>query len=214
MNLVLDTVQGFLAARLPRGTAATVVKGLHCAPSTPVGGLDVVGLREVTAHVEAAFKTFAPKLGIAPVGELKALLTLGLPPPPTRERLVVANDADVLHAQRICQRLTRGAFGLSDSTRLVTAVSELARNIYMYAKTGEVTQTVSEEAGRFVFKVVASDRGPGIPNLDSILAGGYVSRTGLGRGLLGTKALLDTFDIQTRPGLGTTITGIKRTRTR
>ncbi len=214
MDLVLDTVSQFLSKRVPPLAANTIIKQLNCPASTPVGSLDVVMLRELTSQIETGLKTFAGKAGPGMGIELRKLLTSGLPASARKERIVVRNDSDVLTCQRTCQRLTRGFFSVSDATRLITAVSELARNIYTYAGTGEVTLSLSEEKQGITFRVVAQDQGPGIANLDTILSGNYTSKTGLGRGILGTRALLDTFDIQTKIGRGTTVTGSKVARAR
>jgi serine/threonine-protein kinase RsbT len=87
--------------------------------------------------------------------------------------------------------------------KVVTAVSELARNIARYSRGGRLRFSVDPH--EVVIIVVADDDGPGIPNLDEILAGQYRSRTGLGRGLLGSRDLADRFDIRTSPE-GTTVT--------
>lgn len=86
--------------------------------------------------------------------------------------------------------------------KVVTAVSELARNIARYSVGGRIRIRV--DTGDESIIVVAEDEGPGIPNLDEILSGGYRSRTGLGRGLLGSRQLADEFDIRTAPE-GTTV---------
>jgi anti-sigma regulatory factor (Ser/Thr protein kinase) len=106
----------------------------------------------------------------------------------------------------------RRLFKSTDVVRVATAVSELARNIYMYAGTGRVTLEVRTEAlHSAVFSVVAEDRGAGIPHLASVLNGTYRSTTGLGRGLRGAQSLLDALTIDTGPS-GTTVRGHRRTR--
>lgn len=96
------------------------------------------------------------------------------------------------------------AFSVVGRTRLVTAVSELARNIVLYAKEGQIELLpVASPAG---ITVTASDRGPGIANLEQIMVGDYKSRLGMGLGLRGVKRLADRFEIQTAPGQGTTVT--------
>ena len=94
----------------------------------------------------------------------------------------------------------------------MTTSEEFARNIYMYAKRGELRLKVSEDDQGIRFDLSASDQGPGIPNVELILSGKYVSKTGLGRGLFGTKAMLDTLDIQSSAETGTVIRGMKRAR--
>jgi signal transduction histidine kinase len=84
----------------------------------------------------------------------------------------------------------------ADQTRIATAVSEIARNAFRYARGGEVAFAVDADARpqRFVVRVV--DAGPGIPRLDDILAGRYRSGTGLGKGIVGARRLVDHFDIR------------------
>jgi serine/threonine-protein kinase RsbT len=95
------------------------------------------------------------------------------------------------------------AFSVVGRTRLVTAVSELARNIVLYAREGQIELLpVASPAG---ITVTASDRGPGIANLEQIMVGDYKSRLGMGLGLRGVKRLADRFEIHTAPGQGTTV---------
>ncbi len=90
-------------------------------------------------------------------------------------------------------------------TKVVTAVSELVRNAVMYGGGGEVTLRNLPAPARG-FEAVVRDQGPGIPNLEEILAGRYRSKSGRGVGLRGAKALADELEIETRIGAGTTIT--------
>jgi serine/threonine-protein kinase RsbT len=89
--------------------------------------------------------------------------------------------------------------------KVTTIVSELARNIVLYAQRGniEIGFNHLERKGQIV--VTAVDNGPGIPNLNQIMGGQYQSRTGLGKGILGTKRLADSFHISTS-NQGTSIT--------
>ncbi len=86
-----------------------------------------------------------------------------------------------------------------DQTRLATAVSELARNAYVYAGGGTIAfDLVSDEAGGSLV-VTVEDHGPGIPNVDGILRGEYRSKTGLGVGLVGSQRLVDLLEVTTSP---------------
>lgn len=109
------------------------------------------------------------------------------------------NHARVL-AREICNLVEVRGY---QAQKVVTAVSELARNITRYTDGGRLRFRVDATAEAII--VVAEDDGPGIPNLEEILSGGYKSRSGLGRGLLGSRQLADHFDIQTAPE-GTTVT--------
>ena len=85
----------------------------------------------------------------------------------------------------------------------MTAVSELARNIVLYAGEGQIElKLLTSPQG---LSVVARDHGPGIANLEQIMAGDYKSRLGMGLGLRGVKRIADRFEIQTAPGQGTTV---------
>ncbi|AEU38254.1 ATP-binding protein [Granulicella mallensis] len=85
-------------------------------------------------------------------------------------------------------------FEHQDQIRLATAASELARNAFRYAESGAVDFSVTN-ADPQVFVISVTDKGAGIPNLTEILDGRYVSKTGLGMGLIGTKRLMDHFHI-------------------
>ncbi len=108
--------------------------------------------------------------------------------------------------------MLRGFFGGTDCVRLTTVISELARNIYMYAANGDIDLSVADEGRRVRLEVIATDRGPGIANVDEVLSGNYMSKTGLGKGLLGAKRIFDEFHIETAPSRGTTVRGMKRSR--
>jgi serine/threonine-protein kinase RsbT len=107
------------------------------------------------------------------------------------------NDISVVRneARRVCEEV--GAEGYTIQ-KVTTIVSELARNIVSYAERGTLELIPEDEPDRKMV-VRASDQGSGIPNLELILSGHYRSKTGLGRGLLGTKRLADHFDIKTGP---------------
>ena len=97
-------------------------------------------------------------------------------------------------------------FSASAQVKIATVISELARNILTYAQTGEIRLEVGVRAGRVMMEVQAHDHGPGIDDVEGILAGHYRSRTGLGQGLRGSKRLVDEFDVQTGRGKGTSVT--------
>lgn len=123
-------------------------------------------------------------------------------------RIPITKDQDV--ARAVLEGTRRAAeLGLDQVTRqkVSTAISELARNIIKYAGgKGAVTiRTVTEE-GRSGLEVVAADRGPGIENLEEALEDHFSSSGTLGLGLPGVRRLMDEFDIQSEPGVGTTVT--------
>jgi serine/threonine-protein kinase RsbT len=94
------------------------------------------------------------------------------------------------------------------SVKVATAVSELARNIIFYAGKGFVElRSVKDDKGVVGLQIIATDEGPGIPpeKLKEIWAGTYKSQRGMGKGLVAVKKLVDDFDLDTRPGIGTTV---------
>lgn len=138
---------------------------------------------------------------IAELGELD------LAAPAAREIIVeIRGEEDVLRARSAGRELCIENM-VSDVllTKIVTAISELGRNIVRYAGQGEITVRSVVSPLRAI-EIVARDQGPGISNLQDILSGKYKSRHGMGAGLRGTKALMDVFDVKTAPGAGTTVT--------
>jgi signal transduction histidine kinase/CheY-like chemotaxis protein len=109
------------------------------------------------------------------------------------------HERHVVHArQRARDIAALLGFEHQEQIRLATAASELARNAYRYASNGAVEFLVRGAASQ-LFVISVTDSGPGIANLPEILDGKYVSRTGLGRGIVGTKRLMDHFEINTSP---------------
>jgi serine/threonine-protein kinase RsbT len=110
-------------------------------------------------------------------------------------RILSENDIGVVRneARRICEEVGAGSYTVQ---KVTTIVSELARNIVSYASSGTLEIVpITSQARRIILR--ATDNGPGIPNLELVLSGKYRSKTGLGRGLLGTKRLADQFNVST-----------------
>lgn len=130
------------------------------------------------------------------------------------ERISIESDADVVTARQRARALAVGLdMPSTDQTLLATAISEVARNITAYAQRGEVLlELVRDRNGRRGIRVVARDEGPGIENLERALTDGYTTGGGLGLGLPGARRLVDEFEIETAPGVGTTVTLVKWTR--
>lgn len=109
------------------------------------------------------------------------------------------HERHVVHArQRARDIAALLGFEHQEQIRLATAASELARNAFRYAANGEVEFLVRGNLSQ-LFVISVTDAGPGIANLSEILDGRYVSRTGLGKGIVGTKRLMDHFQISTSP---------------
>ncbi|HEX6373613.1 MAG TPA: ATP-binding protein [Longimicrobium sp.] len=120
-------------------------------------------------------------------------------------------DADVVSArQRAREVAERLGLDGQDQVRFATAVSEVARNAVRYARDGRIEFDVDGAPGEQHLVARVSDSGPGIPHIDQVLDGSYVSRTGMGMGLIGTRRLMDRFSVRTAPGEGTTVELAKR----
>lgn len=95
---------------------------------------------------------------------------------------------------------------LVDQTKIVTAASELARNLLIYGGGGVVTLDLLREGARHGVRALFADEGPGIPNVDLALRDGYTSGGGMGLGLGGARRLVNEFELDTAPGQGTRVT--------
>jgi serine/threonine-protein kinase RsbT len=121
-------------------------------------------------------------------------------------RVEVLNDSDIVAARMYGRELAvQMGFPSGPATLIATAISELARNILLYAHRGEITLTPLRVASRRGLMVVARDRGPGIPDVDRALQDGYSTSGRLGLGLPGVRRLVDEFSLETRSGQGTTV---------
>ena len=128
-------------------------------------------------------------------------------------RVAIRTDADVVTARQEARAMGAGlGFSSTDLTLLATAISEVARNITTYAGEGEVTLRVLTENGRQGIEVLAVDDGPGIADVELAMQDGYTTGNGLGLGLPGTRRLVDEFELQTEPGVGTRIRLVKWSR--
>jgi serine/threonine-protein kinase RsbT len=125
-------------------------------------------------------------------------------------RIVVSSGADIVTARLEGRQLAAQAgFNGSDLTVIATAISEVARNIVEYARTGEITLRIVQEANKKGLSVEARDEGPGIVNIDLAMQDGYSTGRGLGLGLPGTRRLMDDFQITSKVGKGTTVVATK-----
>ena len=128
-------------------------------------------------------------------------------PPPGQETVVaIRTDSDVLAARQAGRALAqRVGLSSTDQTVVATIISELARNILLYAKPGTLSIGAEESNGRRGVVVVAKDRGPGIPDVERAMQLGYSTSNSLGLGLPGVSRLGDEFQIVSRVGKGTVV---------
>ena len=127
---------------------------------------------------------------------------------PIRLLTVALNvQSDVVGArQRARQIASLLGFDTREQTRIATSVSEIARNAFRYAGGGRVEFEIEGESAPQLLVVRVSDDGPGIERLEEVMDGSYHSSSGMGIGLIGSKRLMDRWDVHSSPGLGTTVT--------
>jgi len=106
---------------------------------------------------------------------------------------------------RVRATAVQQGFGIVDQTKLVTAASELARNVLRYAERGRMVVEELSDGQRRGVRVTFEDDGPGIANLDLALSDGYSTGDSLGIGLPGAKRLVDDLTIDSALGRGTTV---------
>ncbi|OQR28342.1 anti-sigma regulatory factor [Pseudomonas sp. Bc-h] len=121
-------------------------------------------------------------------------------------------EQDVVLARQTARKLAQECgMRLIDLTKLVTAVSELARNTMVYGGGGDMDWQIVEDGARTGLRLTFRDEGPGIPDLKLAMTDGWTSGGGLGLGLTGAKRLVDDFELDTAPGAGTRVTICKWT---
>jgi serine/threonine-protein kinase RsbT len=126
--------------------------------------------------------------------------------PGVLEQLRLAHTDDVLRVRQAARRWAVDlGFGIVDQTKIVTAVSELARNQVVYGGGGSVVAEVLETERRAGLRITFADEGPGIADVQQALTDGFGTGTGLGLGLGGARRLMDEFSIDSQVGKGTTV---------
>jgi len=121
-------------------------------------------------------------------------------------RVEINSDQDIVVARQKGRGLANElGFSSGDATLIATAISELARNIVSYARTGEIKLKGIHGSSRIGILVIAADDGPGIIDIRQALRDGFSTSGSLGLGLPGVRRLMDEFEITSQPGKGTTV---------
>ncbi len=125
------------------------------------------------------------------------------------KRFSIKSVVDVVKARRsgLMIALEMG-FHQAEANKVAVVISELGRNIELYADEGAITVTTFRDR----IRIVAQDHGPGIPDVERVLRGGYTTSKGMGLGVSGSNRLMDEFNVDSVVGEGTTITAVKRLR--
>lgn len=128
----------------------------------------------------------------------------------TQSYVKILNEWDIVAARQVGRNVAKElGFGTVDQARITTTISELARNIYLYAGQGEIGIEKLWDNGRTGLRIIAEDKGPGISDIRRVMEDGYTTSGGLGAGLPGVKRLMDEFEIDSEVGVGTKITTTK-----
>jgi len=121
-------------------------------------------------------------------------------------RVPIRQGGDIITARQQGRAVAAQlGFSSTDQTLIATAISEVARNILLYAQRGEIIVRPVQN-GKSGITIIAHDEGPGIPDINLALRNGYSTSNSLGLGLPGTKRIMDEFTIVSEVGKGTTIT--------
>lgn len=120
--------------------------------------------------------------------------------------MAIRYEQDVVAVRQKARQVAAAVgFDGQDQTRIATAISELARNAFMYARGGAVEFFIEGQRAPQLLVMRVSDRGPGIADVDAVLSGRYRSATGMGLGMAGARRLVDRFEVTSSIGEGTTV---------
>ena len=128
-------------------------------------------------------------------------------------RVQIDDESGILKARQTARAVAADlGFDLTSQTLIATAISELARNILKYARSGEILVRPAARNGALGITIIAADKGPGIADSALAMTDGFSTGQGLGLGLPGTKRLMDDFDLVSEAGKGTTVTATRWAR--
>ncbi|MFW5895148.1 MAG: ATP-binding protein [archaeon] len=127
-----------------------------------------------------------------------------------KNKLKIENEQDIVKARNLIKQVAQSlGFGIFNQTRIMTAVSELTRNVLLYAEKGIISFEILKEREKQGIYISVKDKGPGIKDLHLALKKGYSTGKGLGLGLSGAKKLMDEFNLESSKKNGTKIEIIK-----
>jgi serine/threonine-protein kinase RsbT len=127
-----------------------------------------------------------------------------------KESMIIIKEVDVIpFRNRLKEYATKIGMSLVNQTKIITAASELARNMLKYASGGKVVIEVISKGRENGIRLIFKDEGPGIPDIPMAMKDGYSTGKSLGLGLPGAKRLVSEFSIESEVGKGTTVTVTK-----
>jgi len=125
-------------------------------------------------------------------------------------RVPINSELDIVAARVEGRNMAKEmGFGIIDQARIATAISELARNVVLYARSGQIILRAANKAGKMGLEIVCEDQGPGIKDVKHAMGEENSPGQGSGMGLRGTRRLMDEFEIESHAGIGTTVTARK-----
>lgn len=125
----------------------------------------------------------------------------------TKETMQIVREQDVVpFRNRVKEFSAKIGLSLVNQTKLITAASELVRNMLKYANEGTVLLEIISKNAQTGVRLTFTDEGPGIPDVQQAMQDGFSTGKSLGLGLPGAKRLVNEFHIQSTPGQGTTVT--------
>ena len=128
----------------------------------------------------------------------------------SREQMKIDAEDDVaLVRKRVRVLAQQQQLDTFATAALTTATSELTRNVWVHAKKGAVTIEIVSDESRMGIRLTFADEGPGIPDVERVMRGGYSTARSMGLGLSGSKRLVDEFSLETQVGRGTVIKLVK-----
>ncbi len=212
-DVVIEALKGYFSVPIARALVLSTVRRAKL-EGAPLEGRAMAQMVTALEHALPMYIADASRRSEC-VGRLQKLVPASAAPVdsgPRSVKLVPASNPmiastviqvmtadDVANACEVGRDIARRVgFPNVMQTKIATAIAELARNILLYAISGEV-RIAAVESPRRGIEVAANDRGPGIADLELVMTGNYRSRTGMGMGLRGAKRLMDTFEIETAP---------------
>ena len=227
MKTVEKEIGAILAGTISSITQRSIFNRLGGLATTPVNQLSGSDRATIMAELENSVRLFARSNSAQIIAAIsKALIpegggaagtsgaTASAPALAAPKKLPIEQEKDIATARlEAWSEAVRIGLSKFASVKVATAVSELARNIVFYAGKGTVElRSLKDDRGVVGLQIIATDQGPGIPpaKLEEIWAGTYKSQRGMGKGLVAVKKLVDVFNLDTRPGVGTTVSCIFR----
>jgi serine/threonine-protein kinase RsbT len=224
MKTVEKEIGSILSGTISSITQRSIFNRLGGLATTPVQQLTPSDHATIMQELESSVRLFARSnssqliascakaLSPGPGGPMSTAAGAAASVPMTPKKLSIEQEKDIATARlEAWSEAVRIGLSKFASVKVATAVSELARNIVFYAGKGFVElRSVKDDRGILGLQIIAADQGPGIPTakLEEIWAGTYKSQRGMGKGLVAVKKLVDDFQLDTRSGVGTTVTCI------